>query len=106
MMAAKIRIGERVFLQADSKGHVFLLVNDVLYEPTDIVSPRQLPELKEQKKRDARTVAMKCVIYEYGPNQRHWPDIARSFVGEAPAVQAVEATNAGSLPDLSMAGIK
>lgn len=83
MLKHRIEISDRIFLQSDTEGHVYLMINDVLYEPRDIVSPKVYPNLNApvpQKKADARSVVMNCVIYQYGPNHLHWPEIARSFV--------------------------
>ncbi|MEO8006856.1 MAG: hypothetical protein ABI771_18205 [Betaproteobacteria bacterium] len=80
MLASRVRIGERIYLQSDSKGHVLLLIKDVLYEPDDVVPPAHYPEMAQEKKHDARAVVTKCAIHEYGPNRARWPEIARSFV--------------------------
>ncbi|HVY05433.1 MAG TPA: hypothetical protein VHB46_05615 [Burkholderiales bacterium] len=88
MLKATVPIGPNIFLQSDGKGRIYLLINDVLCEATDVVSPQLVPEFKGQKKRDARTVAMKFIIHEYGPNQAHWPELARLFIGAIPAEPA------------------
>ena len=86
MLKHRIEISDRIFLQSDTEGHVYLMINDVLYEPRDIVPPQVYPSpvsqspKAPQKKTDARSVVMNCVIYQYGPNHSHWPEIARSFV--------------------------
>jgi hypothetical protein len=80
-METVVPIGPEVCLQVDNKGNINLRIRDVLYEPDDNVPIQHLPELKQQKKRDARTVALKFLIHAYGPNPAHWPDLARAFVG-------------------------
>ena len=82
MPDSRIKIGERIYLQSDSKGHVLLRIRDVLYEAGDVVPRSHYPEMAHEKKHDARSVATKCVIHEYGPNRARWPDMARSFVEE------------------------
>jgi hypothetical protein len=82
MPASRIKIGERIYLQSDSKGHVLLRIKDVLYEPDDVVPRSHYPEMALEKNHDARAVVIKCVIHEYGPNRARWPDMARSFVEE------------------------
>ena len=82
MQIGQIKLSERIYLQPDIDGHVVLRINDVLYEADDIVPPSHFPEMAKEKKRDARTVAKKCLIHEYGPNRRRWPVLGRSFVEE------------------------
>jgi hypothetical protein len=82
MPDSRIKIGERIYLQSDSRGHVLLLIRDVLYEPGDVVPRSHYPEMAQEKKHDARTVVTKCAIHEYGPNRARWPDVARLFVEE------------------------
>jgi hypothetical protein len=75
-----VPIGPDVCIQVDSKGKILLRIRDVLYEPDDTVPIQHLPELKAEKKRDARTVALKFTIHAYGPNRSRWPDLARAFI--------------------------
>lgn len=83
MPVSRIKIGERIYLQSDSKGQVLLRIKDVLYEPGDVVPAAHFPEMAHEKNHDARAVVTKCIIHEYGPNRARWPELARTFVEES-----------------------
>lgn len=80
MAIPAMKLGEGIYLQPSFNGRILLRIQDILYEADENVPPSRFPELAKEKKRDARTVVIKYLIHEYGPNRRRWPAVARLFV--------------------------
>lgn len=80
MSATPVRLENRIYLLPEINGRILLRINDVLYEADEIVPPSQFPEMAKEKKHDARSVAVKCLVHEYGPNRVRWPELGRSYV--------------------------
>lgn len=77
-----------MYLQPSNDGRVLLRINEILYTADDVVPPSQCPDMAQEKKHDARSVAMKYLIHEYGPNRQRWPAVGRSFVEVASELDA------------------
>ena len=101
MNAYRVKIGQNVFLQADRNGEVFLLLNDVLYGSSDELVRLQSAAGKraERRKTLARAFAMECLVHEYGPNKKHWPEIAQSFVASSKLPDAEPSSLSRDLPE-------
>lgn len=87
MLTYRIQLADGTYLQADKQGDVLLQIRDVLYQPQDMIPSSVFPILPvfpvtPKAKQDARSYVLTCCIYEYGPNHRRWPELARSFVDE------------------------
>jgi EAL domain-containing protein (putative c-di-GMP-specific phosphodiesterase class I)/ActR/RegA family two-component response regulator len=88
MAFTRTKIHEGMYLQPSNDGRVLLRINEILYAADDVVPPSQCPEMALEKKHDARTVAIKYLVHEYGPNRQRWPAVGRSFVEVASEVDA------------------
>jgi hypothetical protein len=77
MYGVRIELAAGVFLQQDKTGKTLLLLNEVLYEPTDVITRK---ENRAREKLPARVVAIDYLINRFGPNRERWPEAARSFV--------------------------
>lgn len=77
MYGVRIELAAGIFLQQDKTGKTLLLLNEVLYEPTDIITRK---EKRSREKIQARVVAIEYLIHRFGPNRERWPEAARSFV--------------------------
>jgi EAL domain-containing protein (putative c-di-GMP-specific phosphodiesterase class I)/ActR/RegA family two-component response regulator len=83
MAFTRTKLTEGIYLQPSNDGRVLLRINEVLYTADDNVPTSQIPAMAGEKKHDARTVAIKFLIHEYGPNRQRWPSLGRSFVEAA-----------------------
>jgi EAL domain-containing protein (putative c-di-GMP-specific phosphodiesterase class I)/CheY-like chemotaxis protein len=88
MAFTRTKISEGMYLQPSNDGRILLRINDILYAPDHVVPPSQCPEMALEKKHDARTVAIKYLVHEYGPNRQRWPAVGRSFVEVASELDA------------------
>lgn len=88
MAFTRTRLSDGIYLQPSNDGRVLLRINDVLYTADDDVPASQCPEMAQEKKHDARTIAIKYLIHEYGPNRQRWPTDGRSFVEAAAELNA------------------
>ena len=88
MAFTRTKLSEGIYLQPSNDGRVLLRINELLYTADDDVPTSQIPEMAGEKKHDARTVAIKFLVHEYGPNRQRWPSLGRSFVESASDLDA------------------
>ena len=74
----RIELAVDTFLYQEKQGEVFLLLNDVLYEPNDVVARKAVAPAN---KVPARVLAIDYLVNRFGPNRERWPEAALAFVG-------------------------